>query len=65
MPRPPPPRNAAASPPPLDVDARDGDINDAIKEAERLMADAGWRTAGKWDAAPNAYFITVEREATR
>lgn len=43
------------------VDAKTGDIEDAIKEAEALMADAGWTTAGGWEAVDNAYIVTVER----
>lgn len=43
------------------VDAREGDVEDAIDEAERLMDAAGWRTVGKWDAVDNAYTVTVER----
>lgn len=43
------------------VDAADGDIDDAIKEAEKLLWDAGWRIVGKWDVTPNAYTVTVAR----
>jgi hypothetical protein len=45
------------------VDAEDGDIDQALREAEALMSEAGWRLAGDWDAAPNAYTTTVERNA--
>lgn len=44
------------------VSARDGDIEDAIDQAEDLMREAGWRTVGKWDACPNSYIVTVERD---
>jgi hypothetical protein len=43
------------------VDAKDGDIDDAITEARHLMENAGWRIVGDWDATPNAYTVTVER----
>jgi hypothetical protein len=43
------------------VDAKDGDIDDAIVEARHLMESAGWRIAGDWDATDNAYIVTVER----
>lgn len=43
------------------VSATDGDIDDAIRDAENLLAAAGWTTAGRWEAVDNAYLITVER----
>lgn len=43
------------------VDARTGDHDDAIKQAEDLLDDAGWRTVGTWSAVPTGYVITVER----
>ncbi|MFF0409119.1 hypothetical protein ACFYUY_01620 [Kitasatospora sp. NPDC004745] len=43
------------------VDARDGDIDDAIREAEELLEAAGWRIAGRWDAVDTAYIAEVER----
>ncbi|MBB1253065.1 hypothetical protein H3146_06735 [Streptomyces sp. OF3] len=43
------------------IDARDGDIDQAISEAEQLMDEAGWKTAGDWKPVPNAYIVTVER----
>ncbi|MFF8610866.1 hypothetical protein ACF06X_33710 [Streptomyces sp. NPDC015346] len=43
------------------VDAENGDIDDAIREAEALMGEAGWRTVADWDAVDNAYVVTVER----
>ncbi|MFF3547093.1 hypothetical protein ACFYXD_35310 [Streptomyces platensis] len=44
------------------VDARDGDAQDGIDEAEDLMSAAGWRTVGNWDTVDNAYIVTVERD---
>lgn len=44
------------------VDARDGDAQDGIDEAEDLMSAAGWRTVGSWDTVDNAYIVTVERD---
>lgn len=41
------------------VDAREGDGSDGCSEAEDLMAAAGWRLAGKWEATPNACIVTV------
>jgi hypothetical protein len=43
------------------VDAKEGDINDAITEATDLMSKAGWTTVGDWEAVDIAYVITVER----
>jgi len=45
------------------VDAKNGDVRDAIDEAEELMAAAGWSVTGTWDTVPNAYIVTVERDA--
>jgi hypothetical protein len=45
-----------------DTDARDGDIAEGIRQAEHLLANAGWSTVGSWDATDNAYTITVERD---
>lgn len=44
------------------VDARDGDVQDAMDEAATLMGAAGWHTVGKWDAVDNAYIVTVARD---
>jgi hypothetical protein len=38
-----------------------GDHNAAQAEAEDLMADAGWKTAGDWDQVDSGYVVTVER----
>lgn len=43
------------------VPAEDGDIDDAIKEAENLLVASGWTTIGAWDVCDSSYFITVER----
>jgi hypothetical protein len=43
------------------VDARDGDIDRGIAEAEAAMDAAGWRIVGAWDAVDNAYIVPVER----
>jgi hypothetical protein len=43
------------------VDAREGDAQDGIKQAEELLGAAGWRIAGKWEATDSAYLVTVER----
>lgn len=43
------------------VDAREGEVKDAISEAEDLMEGAGWRVIGDWDSVPNAYVATVVR----
>lgn len=45
------------------VNAKDGDVKDGCDEAETLMAQAGWRIVGDWDAVDNAYIVTVERDA--
>ena len=47
-----------------DVDASDCDIEDAINQAEQMLAAAGWTIAGtSWEAVDNAYIVTVERTA--
>ncbi|GGU62264.1 hypothetical protein [Streptomyces lavendofoliae] len=43
------------------VDARDGDIDQGIAEAEAAMEASGWRTVGSWDVVDNAYIVPVER----
>ncbi|MFE2850533.1 hypothetical protein ACFXJO_05295 [Streptomyces lavendulae] len=43
------------------VDATDGDVADAISEAETLMSATGWEIDGKWQATDNAYYVTVTR----
>lgn len=42
------------------VDARDGDIEDAIREAEEMLDDAGWSTTGNWEAVGTSYVVEVE-----
>lgn len=44
-----------------EVNAKDGDVKDAISQAEDLMAEAGWSTVGNWEAVDNAYVVTVEQ----
>ncbi|HEU4673175.1 MAG TPA: hypothetical protein VFS32_09775 [Candidatus Limnocylindrales bacterium] len=41
------------------VDAADGDHGDAIREAESLLADAGWRVTGDWEPVPTGYIAAV------
>ncbi|MFI9331983.1 hypothetical protein ACIGZJ_31130 [Kitasatospora sp. NPDC052868] len=43
------------------VDARDGDTDQAIREAEQLLEAAGWRVTGTWDAVDTGYVAVVER----
>lgn len=43
-----------------EVDARDGDAQDGIREAEALMEKSGWKVVGDWEATDNSYIATVE-----
>lgn len=43
------------------VDAKDGDHEDAQREAEELLEAAGWKLDGKWDATDTGYIVTVTR----
>lgn len=43
------------------VDAVDGDPDDAIREAEELLWEAGWRVVGEWGVTLSAYAVTVAR----
>ena len=43
------------------VDAADGDDEDAIREAEHLLEDAGWRMVGKWEPVTTGYIVDVTR----
>jgi hypothetical protein len=43
------------------VDARDGDIDQAIREAKELLENAGWRVTGTWAAVDTGYVAEVER----
>lgn len=45
------------------VNAKNGDIDAALDEARTLMAAAGWQLVGGWEAADNAYTVTVEKDA--
>jgi len=42
------------------VNAKDGDVNDAIREAEQMLDDAGWHTAGTWEAVGTSYVVEVQ-----
>lgn len=42
------------------VDARDGDAEDGIREAEALMEKAGWKVVEAWEATDTSYIATVE-----
>ena len=44
------------------VDAREGNPDDAMREAEDLLHAHGWRTSGEWSGVPTGYVITVERD---
>lgn len=37
------------------------DIEPAVKEAEELLADAGWRKVGGWEPVGTGYIVDVER----
>lgn len=43
------------------VDAKDGDIDDALREAKELLEAAGWAIDGEWDVTPTSYVVTVIR----
>lgn len=45
------------------VEATADDIDDAFKQAEQLLDDAGWRIVGHWDVNTTSYTVTVERTA--
>ncbi|NUP24161.1 MAG: hypothetical protein HOZ81_50515 [Streptomyces sp.] len=42
------------------VSARDGDGDAAIREAEELLADSGWRITGSWEAVGTGGVVEVE-----
>ncbi len=44
------------------VDAKEGDAQAGIDQAEELMSAAGWRTVGGWDALDTAYVCTVVKD---
>lgn len=46
-----------------EVNAKDGDIEDGINQAEILLGNAGWTIVSSWEATDNAYIATVERNA--
>lgn len=43
------------------VDARDGDEDQATREAEDLLTPAGWRLTGDWRGVTTGCTVTVER----
>lgn len=43
------------------VPAKDGDHDDAIRETEARLTDAGWTVTGKWEPVPTGYVVTVSR----
>lgn len=43
------------------VDAKDGDPEDAIREAEDLLKEAGWKLDGHWEAVTTGAITTVSR----
>lgn len=43
------------------IPADNGDHKTAQREAEELLAGAGWSTVGEWDDVDTGYTITVER----
>ncbi|WP_354643913.1 hypothetical protein [Kitasatospora camelliae] len=45
-----------------EVDAREGDDADAIRESEELLEAAGWRITGDWEGLDPGYIATVERQ---
>ncbi|BFP50049.1 hypothetical protein KCMC57_64170 (plasmid) [Kitasatospora sp. CMC57] len=42
------------------VDARDGNVDDAIREAEQMLDAAGWVVTGTWEAVGTSYVVEVE-----
>ncbi len=42
-------------------DAVEGDIADAMGQAEELLAEAGWRPVGDWSAIDSGMIVTVEK----
>lgn len=43
------------------VNAEDGDHEDAMREAAELLAAAGWRMEGAWEATDTGYIAAVTR----
>ncbi|MGQ4353206.1 hypothetical protein [Streptomyces drozdowiczii] len=43
------------------IPAKDGDHKTAQSEAVDLLREAGWDTAGSWEAVDTGYIVTVER----
>jgi hypothetical protein len=48
--------------PALDEDGTPSDAQKGIEAAEALMSAVGWRVVSKWEATPDAYIATVERD---
>lgn len=46
------------------VNAAEGDIEDAIREANDLLAAAGWSRVGEWESVTTGCIVTVERAAS-
>jgi hypothetical protein len=43
------------------VDAKDGDQEDAIREATELLEAAGWKKDGAWEPVTTGAIVTVTR----
>ena len=43
------------------VDAKDGDMEDAMREAVDLLETAGWKLDGNWEAVSTGATVTVTR----
>ncbi|WP_433460675.1 hypothetical protein [Micromonospora sp. CA-248212] len=39
----------------------DGDIGDALTEADAILRNAGWDRVGEWEPSQNAYYADVRR----
>jgi hypothetical protein len=44
------------------IDAREGDLGEAAREAEQLLGAAGWRRVEDWNVVPTGYVAAVERD---
>lgn len=43
------------------VDAKDGDAEDAMREAEQLLEAGGWKLDGDWEPVTTGATVTVTR----
>jgi hypothetical protein len=43
------------------VEAKGGDHDDMIREAESLLDDAGWKIDGAWEPVDTGYIVPVTR----